>query len=89
MPATSTVRFCRDEPEDGGSLGKQSSDSRILELDQGPAAIADEEKAIVFAFGMDARNVGVQAFNFGDETLCHQEVKGPVYGWRSDRPASR
>ena len=34
---------CRDEPEDGGILGKQSFDPRILKLDRYPAAAANEK----------------------------------------------
>ena len=76
---------CRDKPEDGGILGKQSSDPRILELDRRPAAAADEEQAIVVALGMHARDVGVQAFDPGNQALRHQELKRPVHGRRSDR----
>ncbi len=75
---------CHGKPEGDCILGKQSSDPRILKLDRCPATAADEKKAIVSALRMGTWDVGVLAFNLGDEALRHQESKRSVDSGRSD-----
>ena len=80
ISAVPRSRLRHSEPRGGFILGKQSSDPRILELGRCLAATANEEKAIVVTHGLDTKDVSIQAFDPGNETLHHQEVKCPVDG---------
>ncbi len=72
------------ETKRGGIISKAFLDPMIFQFDCRAAAIAQKEHAIMGAFRVGAGDIAVEAFDFGDQILRHQEIQCAIYSWRGN-----
>ena len=70
-----------------GRIADAGRDAVIVEVRRLPAAVADEEDAIVQTVGMRVRHIGIGAFDPPDQVRADEEVENPVDAVRGDAPA--